>query len=237
MHPLRRQDAARQFHQMAVVGEEQHLGAAAEVAEDGQDGAGAVVVEDDEQVVQDHRHGFVVLLMALDGGKTQGQVELVAGAFAHALNANLAAIAQAHQHRHVVRAIGSRQAIETTLGDGAEQAAGPGQQRPLILFANQQGLKCRLILAAGGRHRVGDPALDLRQPCLQARYALGFIGQIGAGLVLTGLPQSVPGVELADQRLALLQQRQCRGGAGIGRQRQRRAAAAPGRPRVIKRLR
>ena len=49
-----RQGSFRQLDQAGVVSEEEHLRASGEIAEDGEGGTGAIVVEVNEQIVEDN---------------------------------------------------------------------------------------------------------------------------------------------------------------------------------------
>ncbi len=55
-----------------MVGEEEYLGALSQRAELGEDGAGAVVVEGDEQVIENEWHGFLFLQVAVQRGEPKG---------------------------------------------------------------------------------------------------------------------------------------------------------------------
>jgi len=70
-----------EIDEVVVVGEDEDLGFLAEFFEDGEEGAGAVVVEGDQEVVEDQRDGRVFIEMEIDGGEAEGEVELVGSAF------------------------------------------------------------------------------------------------------------------------------------------------------------
>ena len=66
-------------------------------------GAGAVVIEVHQDVVEDDGHRIAVLGVSLEGGDAQREVELVARAVAHRLDPDVgAACAHAAQNRLVV---------------------------------------------------------------------------------------------------------------------------------------
>ena len=65
---------------MLVVREEQHLGFLGEFAQDAETGRCALVVEVDEQIVGDERHGLGMGEIIFDRGDPEREVKLVRSA-------------------------------------------------------------------------------------------------------------------------------------------------------------
>src|SRR5690348_923221 len=78
------QGFSRDLQQVLVMGEEQDLRLLGELAQDAEAGRRALVVEVDEQVVRDERHGLGMVEIILYRGDPEREVELVRSAGAHA---------------------------------------------------------------------------------------------------------------------------------------------------------
>ena len=85
-----------------MVREKNHLGPGRNVRQRLQSGRSAAVVEFDQDIVDDKRHGFVSVEVVLDARQTQGQVELIRRAVAHALHRHDLPAARPHAHEHGV---------------------------------------------------------------------------------------------------------------------------------------
>ena len=64
-----------------MVGEDEDLGLQTEFFEDGEKGAGALVIKGHEEIIEDERDRRVVLQVQVDGGEPKGKVELIGGPF------------------------------------------------------------------------------------------------------------------------------------------------------------
>ena len=116
-----------------MVREEQDLRLLGEFAQDAEACGRALVIEVDEQVVRDERHGLGVVEIVLDRGDPEREVELVRGAGAHAGNRDPpAVVAQAGELHVVVVVEFELQRLERPAGEDGEQLARALEHRRLF---------------------------------------------------------------------------------------------------------
>ena len=118
------QGLAAEFDEVLVMGEEKDLCALGQRAELRKDGSRAIVVEGDQQVIQNERHGLMLFQIAIKRGQPEGQVELIPGTGAQTFHRNLGiAWPDAHEDGEVGGIKICIQPAERAAGDGLEHFA------------------------------------------------------------------------------------------------------------------
>jgi hypothetical protein len=124
---------ARQLHVPRMVREKQDLDAFGQLPQDLEGGAGSLVVEVQEHIVEHERHGFVAREVALEARQPEREVELILRALTQARDLDLGAIVSHAQddllvERHAQRAVLAQR-------EPRKQERGRGQHRPLMAIA------------------------------------------------------------------------------------------------------
>ena len=161
----------RDLDDTLVVGEQQHLGPAAELAEHADRRRRAAVVEVHEDVVEHHRQGLGERTeLVLDPRDAQGEIELVARPVAQrGRRAHLAAPTLGEQDLPAPVVIG-HEVDERAVGKLAEQRARTLEKRPTVALAVRRDGPTEHFGAESGARVVADQ--------------LGGEGELGFGVLL-----------------------------------------------------
>lgn len=128
-HPVEEVD------EVIMVGEDEDLSFLTQLGEDRKQGLHPLVVKGHEEVVENQRHGRMVLKMEVDGGQPQGQKKLVPGPFGQALGRNfLTRSPDRQQADDIVIIRPSHHPFKGPAGHGSEKGRGPPHHRALNLF-------------------------------------------------------------------------------------------------------
>jgi hypothetical protein len=170
---------AAEWEEVLVVGEEQHLGTGSHGGEHRQNGAGAFVIEGDEEVIEDERHGFVGGEVGFEGGEAEGEEELVAGALAEVFHGDRAAVpAHGREGGFVVVAEFRLESSEGAGGDGGEDFAGASQHGGLIGLPEAGDA---FLEEGGGEAEAEEAGGVIAEGCGDGCGGLTGVGGLAAG--------------------------------------------------------